>query len=217
VLLFFSLTVNGLNVIISYVGRFFQTALADTRCPHLLALFYVYASVFVVGTPIVVYYRYAQDKLGLHWRRWLTGQFLDRYFRDRSYYDIDRHAEVDNPDQRISEDVRSFTTTSLSFLLMVLDSLISLNRLYRHSLVHLPPAGRGLLVYAALGTLGTILLGRRLIRLNFNQLRQEANFRYGLVHVRDNAESIAFYQGEVEESATVQRRLGAGVYTTSTC
>lgn len=212
VLLFFSLTVNGLNVVISYVGRFFQTALANKDAPTFWRFLYVYASVFVIGTPIVVYYRYVQDKLGLHWRRWLTGQFLDRYFHHRSYYAIDHLPDIDNPDQRITQDVRSFTTTSLSFLLMVLDSVISLIAFtgILWSISHLLVGV--LLVYAALGTLGTILLGRRLIRLNFNQLRQEANFRYSLVHVRDNAESIAFYQGEPEESATVQRRLGAALH-----
>ncbi|WP_017302214.1 ABC transporter ATP-binding protein/permease [Nodosilinea nodulosa] len=208
VLLLLSLSVNGLNVIISYVGRFFQTALADKDAPTFWRFLFIYAGVFVVGTPIVVFYSYAQDKLGLHWRRWLTHQFLDRYFSNRAYYAIDRNPAIDNPDQRISEDVRSFTRTSLSFLLMVLDSVISLIAFtgILWSISHLLVGV--LLAYATLGTVGTVLLGRRLIRLNFNQLRQEANFRYGLVHVRDNAESIAFYQGEAEESTTVQTRLG---------
>ncbi|MEO0409216.1 MAG: ABC transporter ATP-binding protein/permease, partial [Cyanobacteria bacterium P01_A01_bin.135] len=146
--------------------------------------------------------------LGLHWRRWLTEQMLRRYFNNRAYYDIDHNPEIDNPDQRISEDVRAFTRTSLTFLLLVLDSVISLIAFtgilwsISHVLVGV------LLVYATLGTAGTVLLGRRLIWLNFNQLKQEANFRYGLVHVRDNAESIAFYQGEEEELVTVRQRLG---------
>lgn len=208
VLLFLSLTVNGLNVVISYVGRFFQTALAEKDAPTYWRFLFIYASVFVVGTPIVVFYSYAQDKLGLHWRRWLTEQFIERYFQNRAYYAIDCDPTVDNPDQRISEDVRSFTRTSLTFLLMVLDSVISLIA-FTGILWSISRLLVGvLLVYATLGTVGTVLLGRRLIRLNFNQLRQEANFRYGLVHVRDNAESIAFYQGEAEESTTVRQRLG---------
>lgn len=208
VLLFLSLTVNGLNVIISYVGRFFQTALAEQDAPTFWRFLFIYAGVFVVATPIVVYYRYARDKLGLHWRRWLTQQFLGRYFNNRAYYEINHCPDIDNPDQRISEDVRSFTRTSLSFLLMVLDSVISLIAFtgILWSISHLLVGV--LLTYATLGTLGTVLLGRRLIRLNFNQLKQEANFRYGLVHVRDNAESIAFYQGEEEESVMVRQRLG---------
>lgn len=208
VLLLLSLTVNGLNVVISYVGRFFQTALANKDAPTFWRFLFVYASVFVVGTPIVVYYSYVQSKLGLHWRRWLADQFIDRYFQNRAYYHIDNTPAIDNPDQRISEDVRSFTRTSLSFLLMLLDSVISLLAFtgILWSISHLLVGV--LLVYASLGTLGTVLLGRRLIRLNFNQLKQEANFRYGLVHVRDNAESIAFYQGEAEEAASVRQRLG---------
>lgn len=212
VLLLLSLTVNGLNVVISYVGRFFQTALAEKDAPTYWRFLFVYASVFVVGTPIVVYYTYAQDKLGLHWRQWLTDRFIGRYFQNRAYYEIDRNPAIDNPDQRISEDVRSFTRTSLSFLLMVLDSVISLIAFtgILWSISHLLVGV--LLAYATLGTVGAVLLGRRLIRLNFNQLRQEANFRYGLVHVRDNAESIAFYQGETEESTSVRQRLGHALH-----
>lgn len=181
VLLFFSLSASGLNVIISYVGRFFQSALAEKDAPTFWRYLWIYASVFVIGTPLVAYYGYVQDKLGLHWRRWLTKNFLDRYFNNRAYYALDSNPEIDNPDQRITEDVRSFTRTSLSFLLIILDSLISLIAFtgVLWSISHLLVGV--LLVYATFGTLVTVLLGRRLIRLNFNQLRQEANFRYGLV------------------------------------
>ena len=208
VLLLFSLSVSGLNVIISYVGRFFQSALAEKDAPTFWRFLWVYAGVFVVGTPLVVYYSYVQDKLSLHWRQWLTQHFIDRYFQNRAYYDIDANPSIDNPDQRITEDVRAFTRTSLQFLLMVLDSLIALVAFMGvlWSISHLLVGV--LLVYAILGTLVTVGLGRRLIYLNFNQLQQEANLRYSLVHVRDNAESIAFYQGEQETATTVKQRLG---------
>lgn len=168
VLLFFSLSASGLNVIISYVGRFFQSALAEKDAPTFWRYLWIYASVFVIGTPLVAYYGYVQDKLGLHWRRWLTKNFLDRYFNNRAYYALDSNPEIDNPDQRITEDVRSFTRTSLSFLLIILDSLISLIAFtgVLWSISHLLVGV--LLVYATFGTLVTVLLGRRLIRLNFN-------------------------------------------------
>ena len=207
VLLFFSLSASGLNVIISYVGRFFQSALAEKDAPTFWRYLWIYASVFILATPLTAYYGYIQDKLGLHWRRWLTQNFLDRYFNNRAYYALDSNPDIDNPDQRITEDVRSFTSTSLSFLLIILDSLIALIAFtgvlwsISHVLVGV------LLVYATFGTFVTVVLGRRLIRLNFNQLRQEANLRYGLVHVRDNAESIAFYQGEGETSVGIRQRL----------
>lgn len=80
-LLFLSLSVSGLNVIISYVGNFFDTALAERDQPTFWRFLFVYASVFVVGTPIVVIYRYTQRRLGIYWREWLTNSFLGNYFK----------------------------------------------------------------------------------------------------------------------------------------
>lgn len=206
-LLFLSLSVSGLNVIISYVGRFFQTALSQKDAPTFWRFLFVYAGVFVVGTPIVVYYRYVREKLGLYWRDWLTNFFLKDYFRNRSYYEINNNAKVDNPDQRISEDIKSFTRTSLSFLLIILGSIINLFAFTGILWSISVPLVFVLIFYATFGTIVTVLLGKRLIGLNFNQLRREADFRYGLVHVRDNAESIAFYRGEEQESTSVKQRF----------
>lgn len=208
VLLLLSLSVSGLNVVISYVGRFFQTALAQKDEATYWRFLFVYASVFVVGTPIVVYYAYVREKLGVNWRDWLTNRFLKDYFGDRTYYDINNNSKVDNPDQRISEDIRSFTRTSLSFLLIILGSIIDLIAFTGVLWTISVPLVLVLIVYAIFGTTATILIGRRLIGINFNQLRREADFRYGLVHVRDNAESIAFYRGEDQESASIKQRFG---------
>ena len=123
-LLFLSLSVSGLNVIISYVGNFFNTALAKKDQLNYWKYLFVYAGVFVVGTPIVVIYRYIRDKLSLYWRDWMTNKFLDKYFENRAYYEINYQKEIDNPDQRISEDVKSFTQTSLAFLLIILGSIV---------------------------------------------------------------------------------------------
>jgi len=207
ILLFLSLAVSGLNVVISYVGRFFQTALAEKDQATYWRFLFVYASVFVVGTPIVVYYGYVRDKLGINWRDWLTNRFLNDYFSDRAYYEVNNNSKIDNPDQRIAEDIRSFTRTSLTFLLLILGSIIDLiaftGVLWSISI----PLVVVLIIYATFGTITTILIGKRLIGINFNQLRREADFRYGMVHVRDNAESIAFYRGETQESASVKQRF----------
>ncbi|MEB3335963.1 MAG: ABC transporter ATP-binding protein/permease [Leptolyngbyaceae bacterium] len=206
-LLTLSLGVSGLNVTISYVGNFFQTALAKKDEARFWRFLFVYAGVFVVGTPIVVIYRYIQRKLGLYWREWLTNHFLNRYFKNRAYYEINSDQRVDNPDQRISEDVNSFTRTSLTFLLIILGSIIDLIS-FTGILWTISKLLTGvLIVYAFFGTIVTVVFGKRLIGLNFNQLRREADFRYGLVHVRDNAESIAFYRGEEQESNQVGRRF----------
>ncbi|QNH58188.1 ABC transporter ATP-binding protein/permease [Limnospira indica] len=207
VLLFISLAVSGLNVIISYVGNFFMTALSERNEEEFWRFLFVYAGVFVVGTPIVVLYGYTRDRLGNYWRKWLTNRFLDNYFQNRSYYEIDSHKDIDNPDQRISEDIRAFTITSLRFLLIILGAVIDVISFTGILWSISKQLSLFLLIYAVFGTGVTVLLGRRLITLNFNQLKLEANFRYGLVHVRDNAESIAFYQGENRESQQVKNRF----------
>lgn len=206
-LLFLSLSVSGLNVIISYVGNFFNTALAKKDQLNYWKYLFVYAGVFVVGTPIVVIYRYIRDKLSLYWRDWMTNKFLDKYFQNRAYYEINSQKEIDNPDQRISEDVKSFTQTSLTFLLIILGSIVDVISFTGILWSISQPLSIFLIIYAILGTVATLIFGQRLVPLNFEQLKQEGNFRYGLVHIRDNAESIAFYGGEEQESTQIKQRF----------
>ncbi|NJL91043.1 MAG: ABC transporter ATP-binding protein/permease [Coleofasciculaceae cyanobacterium SM2_1_6] len=206
-LIVLSISVSGLNITISYVGRFFQNALVEKKTEEFWRFLFIYAGVFVVGTPIVVIFRFVQRKLGIYWRKWLTEHFLDRYFSDRAYYEINSNDKIDNPDQRIAEDVKSFTATSLTFLLIILGNLIDLISFTGILWSISKSLTLILVVYSIMGTAVTIILGKRLIGLNFNQLRYEGDFRYGLVHVRDNAESIAFYRGEEQESEQVKRRF----------
>ena len=207
VLLLFSVMVSGLNVVLSYVVRFIETALVDKEIDTFWLFLGVFGAVFIVGTPIVVIYRYCQELLGLYWREWLTNDFLARYLQNRSYYQINAQREIDNPDQRIAEDIKSFTRTSLTFLLIILDSVITLVSFVGVLWLISRSLSLVLIGYALFGTVVTILIGKRLIGLNYNQLRKEADFRYGLVHLRDNAESIAFYGGERQELEGIEQRF----------
>jgi putative ATP-binding cassette transporter len=207
VLLFLSLSVSGLNVIISYVGNFFTTALAERNQDDFWRFLYVYASVFVVGTPIIAIYSYTRERLANYWRKWLTDKFLDRYLSQRAFYKIESENKLDNPDQRITEDIKAFTITSLRFLLIILSSIINVISFTGILWSISKSLSIFLLIYASIGTIITVFIGQRLIPLNFNQLRREADFRYGLIHVRDNAESIAFYQGEAQELSQVKQRF----------
>jgi len=206
-LLFLSLSVSGINVVISYIGNFFTTSLAEKDQTTFWRFMWVYAGVFIIGTPIVVIYRYTQDKLGLYWREWMTDNFLDRYFQNRAYYEVNSQKEIDNPDQRIAEDIKSFTSSSLDFLLLMLGAVIDIISFTGILWSISTSLSIGLIIYAVFGTAVMVIFGKRLIVLNFNQLRKEADFRYGLVHIRDNAESIAFYRGEAQESVQVKYRF----------
>ena len=169
----------------------------------------VFLGILVVYAPLLAGYTFLRDRLGLSWRRWLTESFIGRYFQDRSFYNINQfNREIDNPDQRIAEDVRSFTQESLALVLVAVESVLSviafsgvLWGISRELVLFL-------VAYAVVGTALTIgVFGQPLVKLNFEQLKKEANFRFGLVRVRENAEAIAFYQGENQESEQVRGRF----------
>lgn len=161
----------------------------------------IFCVIMVVYVPLFAVFNYLVGKLGLYWRRWLTNTFLDKYLSNRAFYEIGNfNTYIDNPDQRIAQDIRSFTQESLSFFITILVAIFqivafsgvlwSISKLLVFFLAS----------YAVVGTLITILgFGKILVKLNFQQLKKEANFRFGLVRIRENAESIAFYQGENQE------------------
>jgi ABC-type uncharacterized transport system fused permease/ATPase subunit len=110
---------------------------------------------------------------------------------------------VDNPDQRIQEDVSSFTSYSLSFFLTIVGTAIDLVSFSVILFSVMPELFIAIIVFASLGTAATIVIGKVLVRLNYEALQREADFRFSLVRIRENAESIAFYGGEpVEERET---------------
>ncbi len=207
IVLLLSLSVTGINVAFSYIGNYFTNALVQKNQGMAYFFVGVYFCGFMIAVPIVAFYSYVQDYLGMKWREWLTNSFLGNYFRDRNYYNVESNTLIDNPDQRIMEDIRSFTRTSLAFLLIILGSLMDLvsftGILWSKSVLLVGVV----LGYSLFGTLITVWIGRRLVKLNFNQLRYEADFRYSLIHVRDNAESIAFYQGEKSEIGHISDRF----------
>lgn len=210
-LLALALAVGAVQVLMSYAGRDFFTAITKKDTSAYWRSLGWYLGSFALAVPIGVYYRWTEERLALLWREWLAQHLIKRYFNNRAYYRLRGSASIDNPDQRISEDVRNFSLSSLSFMLIALNSLITLLVFIgvlwgiSGSLVSL------LFIYALAGTGISILIGRRLVGLHFHQYQKEANFRYGLVRVRDNAESIAFYRGEKREHLDLVKRLKAAV------
>lgn len=209
------LVINGINVGISFIARNIDNAQVAYDAPAFWRIVSIYGFCLVLALPIRTLQNYIIPKLGLLWREWLSTRLLGRYMSDRAYYNLnpndELHAEVDNPDQRISEDTRNFTGTVLSVTVGVLEALLT----FFSFILVLWGISRtltfALLIYSVGGTLLIIFISRKLVKLNFQQLKLEADFRYGLVHIRDNAESIAFYKGETQEAQEAERRLGGAI------
>ena len=170
----------------------------------------VFIGIIVIGVPILSTKIFIQGKLSLYWRRWLTFNILERYLNDQDYYKITFYPQVDNPDQRIAEDIKNFTEQSLTFLVIMCDSILQLlgflGVLWSISRVLMI----FLVIYAVGGTIVTVVIfGRILLGINFEQLKREANFRFSLVRVRENAEAIAFYQGQNQELQQIKQQFMA--------
>jgi vitamin B12/bleomycin/antimicrobial peptide transport system ATP-binding/permease protein len=204
----FLLAYTGLSVILNNKRGVLISALSARDESRFWQTVIVFIGVLVVYAPLLAGYRYLRDRLSLQWRRWLTTQFVDRYFNDRAYYVLTSNPDIDNPDQRMAEDVRSFTQESLAFLLVLVESVLSVIAFSGVLWGISKPLVLFLVVYALFGTLVTTLVfGQPLVRLNFEQLKKEADFRFSLVRIRENAEAIAFYRGEDQESTQIKQRF----------
>ncbi|MFO0810133.1 MAG: SbmA/BacA-like family transporter [Gemmataceae bacterium] len=210
-LLAFALTVSGLNVLNSYVGGWFWTALSKREHDRLLLLGTQYVGMFALIAVVVALYNYTEQRLDVFWREWLTGHLLDKYLANDAYYRLLSNEEIDNPDQRIAQDVNTFTSTTVSFLLIVLNNVISLCAFAGVLWSISPWLMLAAMVYAAFGTGMSILLGRPLVALTNAQLRKEADMRYELIRLREHAEAIALMRNEPRERDRLGQRLTAVV------
>jgi vitamin B12/bleomycin/antimicrobial peptide transport system ATP-binding/permease protein len=207
VLIGFLFAISGLNVVNSYVGRDFMTAISDRDRAGFVRMATLYIGVFAASTVVAVFQRFAEERLGLLWRAWLTGRLITFYLAGRTYYWLKETGSVDNPDQRIAEDVKAFTATTLSFTLIFLNATFTVVA-FSGVLWTISRVLFGVAVgYAILGSLLTILLGRPLIGLNYRQLDREANLRSALNHVNEHAESVALLHAEDQLTVRLRRRL----------
>ena len=209
------LVINAINVGISYIARNVDNALVAYDQTGFWKVVAVYAFCLVLALPIRALQTYLIPKLGLLWRQWLSERLLERYMSNRAYYLINPNdetgGEIDNPDQRITQDTASFTGTSLEVSVGIIEALLTFFSFIIILWTISTNLAGILFAYSVIGTALVVFISRRLVVLNNAQLRLEADFRYGMVHVRDNAESIAFYQGEQQESKEVVRRLGNAI------
>jgi putative ATP-binding cassette transporter len=222
-----TLCLVGINILTNFWNLHFYNALqAMDYAGFLLGslqfiLLQIGMAAFTVGA------FHFQQKLTIRWRRWATRNMLNQWLGSQRYQKLKlTETDVDNPDQRIAEDIDLFIVKSLKLSLGLLTSVVSLFSFLHilwqaSSLVSVPFNGQSLvipgllvwvaLVYAILGTGVAFWLGRALPSLNFMQQRREADFRFALIRLRENADSVAQYRGEALENARFNQRLNAAL------
>ncbi|MFM0288603.1 ABC transporter ATP-binding protein/permease [Paraburkholderia megapolitana] len=184
--------------------------------PHLMMVWAVLVAALIV---LFVYGRYLRQMLGFRWRQWLTTRYLEEWLGHGVFYRIERDRLADNPDQRISDDLQSFATSTLTLTLDFLSTVVtlisfitilwSLAGALTVTLGGMPLVIPGYMVwvaalYALAGSYMTYKLGHPLVAITYQQQKVEADFRFGLIRVRENSEQIAFYDGEQTERASAQ-------------
>ncbi len=195
-LMLFLLGINALNVISSYVGRDFMTAIENRKFEEFIRMALVYVGVFAASTLFVVSYSYTEQRLGLLWRWWATRETILGYANHRVYYRLKKKGEIGNPDQRIADDIRTYCTTTLSFMLIILNASLTVIAFSGVMWSISPLLFVVSVLYAVVGTFITLVFGRPLVRLNYDQLDKEADLRASLIYLRGNAESVAISRRE---------------------
>ncbi len=179
-----------------------------------LMMFAILATIHVV---VSVNNAYLRSKLAIRWRKWFTSNVMHDYLGEDTYYKMNlEDRKTENPDQRISEDLRDFVTSSISLIIGTVSDLAMLGTfgvvlwdlshaatmtLWNGYELHLPDGYMLYLAiaYAFVGTILTFWIGKPLVKLNFRQQRYEADFRFSLIRLRENSESVALYKGSRSE------------------
>jgi putative ATP-binding cassette transporter len=190
------LAINGLNVFNSYVGRDFMTDIERQYMSGFVFHGLIYVGVFALSTVTAVIYRFVEERLGLMWRVWMSRRLCRFYLQERNYFVLRDQKTIDNPDQRIADDARVFTTTTLSFVLMMLNGTFTVFAFSGVLWSISPFLFLAAVAYAAAGSWLTIMMGRPLVWLSYRQSDREAAFRAELVHIRENAETVAISRRE---------------------
>ena len=231
-LLLLTILNSAVSVLFSFLSKDLWNVLAARDVAAFSQVLQKFLIALILGAPIVAYYQYQRQQLAIHWRDWMTTRTVELYTHNRIYYQLEEQNRsggggvvvnnknddddntnviIDNPDQRMTQDINNFTGFSLELTVTVLTSLIDFMAFSVILYNIYPQLLLAVMVYASVGTIVTTYLGQSLVPLNLGQLQREGDLRYLLIRWRDNAESIAFYQGEPLEGKAVQDQVAAVV------
>jgi vitamin B12/bleomycin/antimicrobial peptide transport system ATP-binding/permease protein len=218
------LALVAIDVLVNQWYNRFYNALQEKNWDTFVWELGVFTVLATASVALSVYDLYLNQWLQIRWRRWMTSHYLGEWLHKANHYRMQLKGDAaDNPDQRITDDVKMFVESTLGITVGLLSSVVSLASfvvilwgLSATAPLHI--FGRpfeipgylvwGALIYAVFGTVLTHWIGSPLVHLDFSQQRLEADFRFNLVRVRENSEQIALLQGEVAERGRLSQRFG---------
>lgn len=199
--------INILNVQISYAERAVLTSLQEKHQLEFWHSIIKYALIFAIGTPLVGLFGWVKGKLHMAWRDWLTRHLMAKYYDNDHFHSVNGDPRVDNPDQRLQQDVTMVCDKVMTISLALIDSALAFFAFITILWLISPTLVFIAVGYAAFGTFIMMYFGKRLIGLNFEQEKLEADFRRHLMYTREHATSIASYRGAEREHKGVSERF----------
>ncbi len=166
------------------------------------------SSLFIIAITLLVgFSKFLRKKIALDWYKWLNNHILEKYFRNQTYYQINFKSDIDNPDQRLSQEIEPITNNALRFSATFLEKTLEMISFIIILWTISQQIAIYLVIYTIVGNLIAVYLTQELNKINQEQLEFQADFNYCLTHVRNHAESIAFFQGEEQELKIIERRF----------
>ncbi|MCC5615369.1 ATP-binding cassette domain-containing protein [Nostoc sp. CHAB 5836] len=198
----------GVTAINSFVDRYLiDVIIQDKDTSKFFKTLSIYAIGLLSITLLTAFSKFVRKKVALDWYQSINKEILEKYFRNRAYYKINFISDLDNPDQRLSQEIEPITRIALNFAATFLEKVLEMTTfliiLWSISQI----AAVILLIYTIIGNLIAVYLSQELEKITQNELEFKADYTYSLTHVRNHAESIAFFQGENQELNIILRRF----------
>lgn len=203
---------SAVNVLNNWVAGRFMTALAEKDTGTFYFLLMIYLLVLVTVVPLTVYYQMLRSRLGLSWRAWFTAHLIDRYFSNKAYLALSKDLSVDNPDNRICQDVDTFCNMSIGLFVAFLEASITVCSFAGVLWTISPRLMLIVIVYSIVGVAAISFIGKQLVGTNFEQVRLEANLKFSLSESRRNVDSLALNpEAELKQKHEALKALSAAV------
>jgi len=168
---------------------------------------------FVLITLLTGLSKFVREKIALDWYEWLNDYMLQKYFSNRAYYKINFDSNIDNPDQRLTQEIKPIAKTTLSFFATCVEKILEMIVFFVILWQISKTIGVVLIIYTTIGNLIAFYLSQEFNNINQEELEVEANYNYAVTHVRNHAESIAFFQGEDQEFNILKKRFSSLIQT----